>query len=92
DHLPDTVKQWPAIMYSQTGGQANNTNCDTDYCPRIQVDVFADSPSARALLVAEVQAALKNLPNNAAVPQMAPMNNYDFTLKKYQATLDYLVF
>lgn len=95
DHIPvqnsaGNAGQWPAIRYIQVGGQVDNTNCYSEYRPRIQVDIYANSVAERAQVVQQVQQALADEALDIeCVPHRAPMHAYDIEREKYQAILDY---
>ena len=91
DHLPADVA-YPCIRYSQVGGQADSDNCGTTLTPRIQLDVYADTAQARQQLSGAAQAAMAAMLAGEAVLQAAPIHSFDFEVKRYRATLDYLIF
>ena len=91
DHLPADVA-YPCIRYIQVGGQADSDNCGVSLSPRIQIDVYADTVAGRRQLSAAVRDALVELVQAEAVLQAAPIHSFDFEVKRYRATLDYLIF
>ena len=96
DRIPDIntgekKALWPAIRVTQVGGSANNTNCYTDYIPRLQFDVFADTQKERDQIVQQLQDVLENLAEVMCEPNSCPIHAWDFERKKFQAVLDYTI-
>ena len=92
DHLPQRV-EYPAIRYIRIGGRADSANCAYDITPRVQIDVYAAQDAAERLRLEQaVLAALEDLAEFEAVLQAAPVHSFDFEVKRYRSTLDYLVF
>lgn len=83
--------QWPAIRYSFLPGKVYLTNSYQSYSPRVQIDIYADSPEERAQAVELVINVIKSSDEIECILKTAPTSFYDEERKKYQATFDYLI-
>lgn len=83
--------QWPAVRYILTSGKVIATNCYQDYSPRVQVDIYANSPEERAEAVKLVMDTINQCDELECFLQTAPFFAMDFDRNKYQATFAYLI-
>lgn len=83
--------QWPAMRYTVPSGKVIATNCYQDYSPRVQVDIYANSPEERADAVKLVMETINQCDGVECYLQTAPFFAMDFDRNKYQATFAYLI-
>lgn len=84
------VPVWPAIRYTPTGGQVQNTSCGDADSPdiSIQIDVVATTFAAVITLTESVKTAF----NTFSVPAVLdnyPIFEYDAETKTHRAILQY---
>ncbi|KDN13135.1 hypothetical protein SALWKB12_0942 [Snodgrassella communis] len=82
---------WPAMRYSVISGQVEATNCYQAFNPRVQVDIYANTPQERAHCVQEAMDLIQDSEEIDCQLKTAPFFSYDIDRKKYQATFDYLI-
>lgn len=83
--------QWPAVRYTVPSGKVIATNCYQDYSPRVQVDIYANSPEERAEAVKLVMDTINQCDELECYLQTSPSFFMDFDRNKYQATFAYLI-
>ncbi|PIT07618.1 tail completion protein gp17 [Snodgrassella alvi] len=84
---------WPAIRYLVVSGQVEQTNCYQAFNPRIQIDIYANTPQERMQCVQQVMDTLQDSKEEIdCVLKTAPFSAYDIDRQKYQATFDYMIF
>ncbi|MCX8749074.1 hypothetical protein [Snodgrassella sp. B3088] len=83
---------WPAMRYTVISGQVDGTNCYQQFRPRVQIDIYANSPQERAQCVEQVMDTLQEAEEIDCELKTSPIFSYDIERKKYQATIDYLIF
>lgn len=79
------------MRYILTSGKVIATNCYQDYSPRVQVDIYANSPEERADAVKLVMDTIDQCDELECCLQTAPFFMMDFDRNKYQATFAYLI-
>ena len=81
--------QWPAMRYTVPSGKVIATNCYQDYSPRVQVDIYANSPEERAEAVKLVMDTINQNDELECQLKTSPIFFMDFDRNKYQATFTY---